>query len=423
MGIRGNTSAMDTVQSASAQVPEATRTLRTFLEPMSPESFVRDHWLMRPALLRGSSGRFEPLFSSRDVDAALQRSHTRAHVALELGPGVSRKLRISPQSAAEFATARATVCIDAIHEQVPALESFLASLKAELGVTGKCLANVYASGDGHGFPLHFDHQEVFVVQIEGTKRWAYGPEPAMAHPPRGLVASDLPDFLGEHPWAELDVPREAELLEDELTPGDILYLPAGTWHRGRANGHSLALSITIAPWSFQDLLTRVVNDRMNKLEAWRRPVPGAESSLAGTDAMASFRAFVAARLDELRRELDPDRTSCFIAPWIRAMGQLPRGQGVVANTELSPDDLVRSTCLGPLRVFPEGDEIHLLHLDRKLVVPAPALDLIRAASNRASFVVRDALAWPETEGWELDEVVRLVEGLLRLGVLTLETRP
>jgi ribosomal protein L16 Arg81 hydroxylase len=72
------------------------------------------------------------------------------------------------------------------------------------------------------------------------------------------------------------VPRPAEqsLVETLLEPGDVLYMPQGTWHRAAAVGRSLALTLATSPSSCVELVQRAVVGRLAaRLEA-RRNLPG-----------------------------------------------------------------------------------------------------------------------------------------------------
>jgi hypothetical protein len=109
----------------------------------------------------------------------------------------------------------ATLILDAVNELSPPLQRLCAGLADEFSAS--CQTNLYACwGATQGFDVHWDDHDVFVVQVEGTKRWAlYGP--TRAHPLRK-------DVSGEHRRPEQPIE------EVVLGPGDMLYLPRGYWH-------------------------------------------------------------------------------------------------------------------------------------------------------------------------------------------------
>jgi len=109
----------------------------------------------------------------------------------------------------------ATLILDAANELSPPLQRLCASLAAEFACA--CQANLYACwGATQGFDVHWDDHDVFVVQVEGRKRWTlYGSTRA---------APTRRDHHDEH------VRPETPLEETLLEPGDVLYLPRGYWH-------------------------------------------------------------------------------------------------------------------------------------------------------------------------------------------------
>jgi hypothetical protein len=134
----------------------------------------------------------------------------------------------------------ATLILDAANEASPPLQRLCAGLAAEFGCA--CQANLYACwGETQGFDVHWDDHDVFVVQVEGRKRWAlYGA--TRAHPTRR-------DLHGEHERPE----RPIE--ETVLAPGDVLYLPRGYWHAAVGMGEpSLHLTIGLTRKTGADFL-------------------------------------------------------------------------------------------------------------------------------------------------------------------------
>ncbi len=134
----------------------------------------------------------------------------------------------------------ATLILDAAHEVSPPLQALCADLAAEYAAS--CQTNLYACwGTTQGFDVHWDDHDVFVVQVEGAKRWAlYG------------STREWPsyrDTKGAH--AKPTEPIEEIVLE----PGDLLYLPRGYWHAAVGMGvPTLHLTIGLTRKSGVDFL-------------------------------------------------------------------------------------------------------------------------------------------------------------------------
>jgi ribosomal protein L16 Arg81 hydroxylase len=134
----------------------------------------------------------------------------------------------------------ATLILDAANELSPDLRSLCSQLAAEFACS--CQANLYACwGTTQGFDVHWDDHDVFVVQVEGRKRWVlYGST---------REAPTRKDLHGEHLR-----PTEAQD-EFALEPGDLLYLPRGHWHAAVGLGEpSLHLTIGLTRKTGADFL-------------------------------------------------------------------------------------------------------------------------------------------------------------------------
>lgn len=107
-------------------------------------------------------------------------------------------------------------------------------------------ANSYLTPpQSQGLALHFDTENVFVLQLAGEKKWrVFKPET-----PCPLIPIDISEALPE---------RLA--LEITLTPGDLLYIPRGFPHLAwTQEQESLHLTFALAQLSWSSLLHRVVD--------------------------------------------------------------------------------------------------------------------------------------------------------------------
>lgn len=94
----------------------------------------------------------------------------------------------------------------------------------------KVNANAYLSAAASKGARHFDFHDVFMVQLQGTKRWQVN-KPLIPHPTEQLAGQN--DDVGE------------QLLDVVLKPGDVLYLPRGFWHECET-GDNASLHLTIS---------------------------------------------------------------------------------------------------------------------------------------------------------------------------------
>ncbi|THD57627.1 cupin domain-containing protein [Phenylobacterium sp.] len=133
----------------------------------------------------------------------------------------------------------ATLILDAVNEFNPPLQQLCAGLAAEFCAFSQ--ANLYACwGESQGFDVHWDDHDVFVVQVDGAKRWdLYGlTRPAPLRREREAAAKPT------------NAPEEIV-----LEACDMLYLPRGYWHAAVGLGEpSLHLTIGLSRKTGADLL-------------------------------------------------------------------------------------------------------------------------------------------------------------------------
>ncbi|MEU8708600.1 cupin domain-containing protein [Streptomyces sp. NPDC048565] len=174
-----------------------------------------------------------PLEPSR-LRLARDRS-TIPHESYTVQRARSRGIRnIVPEALHGHLAEGATLVLNAVDELHDDTERTAADLERLLG--SNVLTNLYGSWTGtQGFGLHFDDQEVVVVQLSGRKRWRYYPPTRTAALLHDVVRPPKP--VGE-PYADV-------VLEE----GDVLFLPRGWWHGASASEgtHSLHLTYSIIP--------------------------------------------------------------------------------------------------------------------------------------------------------------------------------
>jgi 50S ribosomal protein L16 3-hydroxylase len=94
---------------------------------------------------------------------------------------------------------------------------------------------------GGGVGPHVDQYDVFIIQGSGRRRWRVGEKQVIkSHCP-------CPDLLQVEPFEAI--------IDEELSPGDILYIPPGFPHDGYALENSLNYSIGFRSPSARELIS------------------------------------------------------------------------------------------------------------------------------------------------------------------------
>lgn len=223
---------------------------------LDPGAFAADIWGRAPLLSRaadlGGPGAFTDLLSPAAVDELLSRRGLRTpflRVAKQGsvlpasrftgggGAGAEIGDQVRDEDVMRLYAEGATLVLQGLHRLWPPLIGFAGELGAELN--RPLQINAYLTPPAsQGFSTHYDTHDVFVLQVDGTKRWC-------VHPPV------LPDPLEKQPWGgradEVAATAQGEpALDVVLEPGDALYLPRGWLHSARAlGGRSLHLTVGI----------------------------------------------------------------------------------------------------------------------------------------------------------------------------------
>ena len=150
-----------------------------------------------------------------------------------------------------------TLVLQGLHRIWPPILEFCQRLAAELGHPVQ--ANAYVTPpQNQGFSAHYDVHDVFLLQIEGEKRWRIS---------RPVLESPLRD----QPWSDRqaqveEAAQEPPLLEASLRPGDCLYLPRGYLHAATAlGGVSIHLTLGVHVWTRYALAEQLMHQALQTL--------------------------------------------------------------------------------------------------------------------------------------------------------------
>lgn len=263
---------------------------QTLLGGLSPQTFMRRHWQKKPLLIRQAlpgvvlpvtrAGLFE-LAARDDVESRLI---VRDRSGWRLRPGPFKR-----RSLPGLAQPGWTLLVQGLDLHVDAAHELLAKFRFVPDARLDDLMVSYAT-DGGGVGPHFDSYDVFLLQVQGRRRWRIGRlnDPELQ---AGVPLKILSNFKAEQEWL--------------LEPGDMLYLPPRWAHDGVAVGECMTCSIGFqAPGRHRlavDVLQRVLDtaeppelenlyrDRRQPATSEPARIPDAIEVFA-TDAMARLLA-------------------------------------------------------------------------------------------------------------------------------------
>ena len=339
-------------------------------------------WQKRPLVVRGSPSRVEHIIEefmhNLDIQSLLANTCSDAvHIWLK-GRDASTLDSISvpqPDQAHKLHKAGHSLYCRAPPELEQAI---VPRLLAELGLgVGGSESDKFRRGEietffsraGHTTEFHTDFQENFTVQLSGVKRWTFKSSSAAA-PLRGctphfgtssgsqVVETQLKALrLGDAGFSALQVSEDGGSCSVDLTPGDVLYHPAGVWHRVECLEDSVAINVSLVGASLAEVVCSALQQLLWEDRALRAPAAvssggdAAEAQAALAKAAHALEAATAALRRLEPRDLLPP--SCFTAvggsPDVESEEEDEEDEEEEEDDSSAPKEaVIEATKLGPL---------------------------------------------------------------------------
>jgi len=307
------------------EAPMAEQTAEQMAAPLAEDSvlprliavdrdlFADQYWGQRPLLSPAADlpAGFTELLSADAIDELVsqrglrtpflrvaQNGTTLADKAFTSPGGVGAGIadQVSDDKLVRLFADGSTLVLQALHRVWPPILEFCQQLATEL--RHPVQANAYVTPpQNQGFSAHYDVHDVFVLQIEGEKRWRI-------HPP--VLESPLRD----QPWNDRKAAvekraQEPPLIEALLRPGDCLYLPRGYLHAATAlGGVSTHLTLGVHVWTRFALAERVMDQAVRSLAndpAMRASLPLGVDAADPSEVRQDLELIIAALVDAVER--------------------------------------------------------------------------------------------------------------------------
>jgi len=300
--------------------------LTNLLAPMSTQDFFGAHWGKKPLFLNGRADRFRDTpFELDDMCRRLATKPSSVGLKAQFLDTAGRhcEMPISARQIPLCFDAGMTICAGPLDHLMPAMREWTRALDHACGFAGAFAVMSYWSPNGAGFGWHYDEVGVFICQLRGAKRWWFSSAPVVDCPREPFVYS--PEGLeklrqqGIEPTAP---PRDSEATSVVLEPGDLLYLPAGTWHRTEAAGReSLALTLGATGGGADQLVTLCLREWLRRDRSWSRALPFVDpQQLARGELPSAVSDELAERLGRLKRYVAELSVRDLARVWARDSG-------------------------------------------------------------------------------------------------------
>jgi 50S ribosomal protein L16 3-hydroxylase len=192
---------------------------------LSPARFMRRHWQKEPLLVRQAWPGVRPPLKAAALFALAARDDVESRLVRRPAvPGERWQLECGPIVRAQRPRARAagwSLLVQGLDLHDEAARTMLDAFRF---VPDARLDDLMVSlaGDGGGVGPHLDSYDVFLLQVQGRRRWRVGPPLARPRWDAGQPLKLLRGFRPDREWV--------------LEPGDMLYLPPLWGHDGVAVG-------------------------------------------------------------------------------------------------------------------------------------------------------------------------------------------
>ncbi len=259
----------------------------------------------------------------------------------------------------------ATIILNQAQRIVPALGRLCQGIEHVFSCHTQ--TNLYLTpAHAQGFPVHFDNHDVFVIQIEGEKRWRLYDVPL-----------DTP-YRGERFVSR--VHDKGELRHEFLMKaGDVAYVPRGMMHDALTEGENPSLHITVGLISrtWADLVLEAVSEVAIREPAFRRSLPAGftRQGFDRTEARATLAEIGAILAREM--QLDP-AMDLMAGTFIRARPATNGGTIAHAAAAIGDGELFCAAPLAPWRMVREDGE------DGRTCLIVPGTDLWFTVESEAA---------------------------------------
>jgi len=228
---------------AGGSIEDGKKCFEWLIHPEKSDNFFAETWEKKPKLIKRNNDRqyFKHTFSTKSFDEILRNQNVQFTKNLDVTSYTDGKRETHNPEGRAYAPVVWDFYNNGCSLRMLNPQTFdnqvwklCATLQDYIGsFVG---TNMYLTPPGtQGFAPHYDDVEVFIMQLEGKKRWRlYKPRNSQETLPRYSSQNFQQNEIGK------------PMMDVILEPGDLLYMPRGTIHQGNCleEAHSLHLTVS-----------------------------------------------------------------------------------------------------------------------------------------------------------------------------------
>lgn len=236
----------------------------TLLGGLKPAEFIKQYWHKKPLLVRSALPQIQPLLSRSALFALAQNDEVESRLIRRFASSGANNVKnnfeldrwqvkhgpISRSAIPSLKTPDWTLLVQGLDLHCDAAHELLKRFRFIPDARLDDLMLSYASPGG-GVGPHTDSYDVFLIQVQGCRRWRIASPGAHQWLP-DVPLKILANFKPEQEWL--------------LQPGDMLYLPPGWAHDGVAvEGDCMTASVGFRSPSYAELTAAVLQRMAERL--------------------------------------------------------------------------------------------------------------------------------------------------------------
>ena len=350
--------------------------LAWLLQPVGINTFLSEYWEKKVLHCKSTqTGRFSKLLSLTRLDEITGTFGLRTpdirlvkhKEDIPVSKYTFKDNRIDAMRVGRLFAEGATIIYNALQDRDEPIRQLCAQLAERTSM--RTQANIYLTPPvNQGFQAHWDTHDVYILQIEGQKKWR--------------IYETRKDFALPHQRFKPDQIEPGEVEQEFiLRQGELLYIPRGVMHSAESiDSVSLHVTIGIIAYSWSDFFTDCVHELAENEPQWRQNLPLGFGYKPTPDGFVQLTELIREKLNAFTRAA---QTTEVLSERLYAAAEAHRPQvsdhlrQALGAQNLKPTDKVKIRPFQTCQIIRVGDRVLVQYGARELSFPVAAERLLQ----------------------------------------------